>query len=275
MLDDIVVEARRLVGQGAKELVLTGQDTTFFGRDTHGKYMLAQLLKELNQINGVRWIRLLYAYPSCVTDELIDAIGSLEKVCHYLDMPLQHISDKVLQSMRRGTTKKSTYALIEKMRKRIPDLSIRTTFIVGHPGEGESEFQELLEFMETFRFDRMGMFTYSNEEGSHAATLAEHVSEKIKEKRFHAGMLLQQKISKENNERLIGKTFPVLIEGRDDKNAQLYHGRTYMDAPEVDGLTYVEVPKGTELKEGEFVLAKVHSAKEYDLMASYLKTDKI
>ncbi len=271
-LADVVQEAHRLVAQGARELVLTGQDTTYFGRDTENKFLLSKLLEELNQIKDLRWIRVLYAYPSCVNDELIEAIGSLEKVCHYLDMPLQHISDSILKSMRRGMTKKSTYALIEKLRKRIPDLAIRTTFIVGYPGEGDGEFQELLEFMEAAHFDRLGMFTYSNEESSHAATLENQVLEQIKEERFHKGMLLQQKISKENNQRLIGKTFSVLIEGRDEKNQHIYRGRTYMDAPEVDGLIYVQVPKGVVLKEGDFAIAKVVQAKEYDLMAVYLRS---
>ncbi len=273
-LDDVVEESHRLVAEGARELVLTGQDTTYFGRDTENKFLLSHLLEELNNIKDLRWIRVLYAYPSCVNDALIDAIGSLEKMCHYLDMPLQHISDPILKSMRRGMTKKSTYALIEKLRKRIPDLAIRTTFIVGYPGEGDQEFKELLEFMEVAHFDRLGMFTYSNEESSHAATLENQVLEPIKEERFHKGMLLQQKISKENNQRLIGKTFSVLVEGHSEKDPNVYRGRTYMDAPEVDGLIYVQVPKEVVLKEGDFALAKVVEAQEYDLTATYLRSAK-
>ncbi|MBI4372634.1 MAG: 30S ribosomal protein S12 methylthiotransferase RimO, partial [Candidatus Omnitrophica bacterium] len=253
-LADVVEEARRLAEEeGARELVLTGQDTTYFGRDTERKFLLPQLLEELNQIKSLRWIRLLYAYPSCVNDSLIEAIASLEKVCHYVDMPLQHISDPVLKSMRRGMTKKSTYALIEKFRKKIPDLAIRTTFIVGYPGEGEAEFEEMLEFMKTAQFERLGMFMYSNEEGSHAATLDAQVSESVKKKRFDRGMRLQQEISIINNKRLIGKTFSVLIEGADDQTPNRYIGRTYMDAPEVDGLIYVQTPKRVILKEGQFI----------------------
>ena len=273
-LEDIVIEAKRLVEtQGAKELVLTGQDTTFFGRDTHNQFLLPKLLEEVNKINGLKWIRVLYAYPSCVTNELVEAIASLDKVCHYLDMPLQHISDPILRSMRRGTTKKTTYSIIEKLRTRIPDLSIRTTFIVGFPGEGEEEFAELLEFIEWAKFERMGMFTYSNEEGSHAATLEGHLPESVKEKRYKQAMLLQQKISHENNQKMLGKELSILIEGRDEKNKNLYRGRSYMDAPEVDGLVYVNVPKGNRLEEGKFVTAKISSAKEYDLLASFIQSE--
>ena len=272
-LSDVVEEAKHLVDEGAKELVLTGQDTTYFGRDTHNQFLLPKLLEELNAIKNLRWIRLLYAYPSCVNDALIEAIGSLDKVCHYLDMPLQHVSDPILKSMRRGMTKKTTYALIEKLRKKIPDLAIRTTFIVGYPGEGEREFQELLEFMETAHFDRLGMFTYSNEEGSHAALLEGQVPDRIKDNRFHRGMSLQQKVSKENNERLIHKTFSVLIEGREKNDSLVYRGRTYMDAPEVDGLIYVQVLKNMVLHDGDFVLAKVVATEDYDLIAHYLPAE--
>ena len=273
-LDDIVVEANRLVEEGARELVLTGQDTTFFGRDTENKFLLPDLLRELNSIKNLKWLRVLYAYPSCVTDSLIDTIGSLDKVCHYLDMPLQHISDPILRAMRRGTTQKSTYSLIEKIRSRIPDISIRTTFIVGFPGEGEAEFKELLEFMEWAHFDRLGMFTYSNEGGSHAATLDGHVSEAVKQKRFHEGMLLQQKISEANNQKVIGKPLSILIEGKHEKKPNVYHGRSYMDAPEVDGMVYVHVPNGTVLAPGQFVTAQITGAQEYDLLASLLKLEK-
>jgi ribosomal protein S12 methylthiotransferase len=289
-LDDVVIEAQRLVAEGARELVLTGQDTTYFGRDTERKFLLPELLRKLNEIKDLRWLRLLYAYPSCVTDELIETIGSLDKVCHYLDMPLQHISDPILKSMRRGTTKKSTYALIEKLRKRIPDLAIRTTFIVGYPGEGESEFKELLEFIREAHFERLGMFTYSNEEGSHAITLTDQIPEEIKERRFHEGMTLQQEISKINNEKLTGKVLSVLIEShvfgeerqvppekcavREEKKPSVYRGRSYMDAPEVDGLVYVDTPSDVKLKPGDFICAKIIGAREYDLHGTYLRREQ-
>ncbi len=271
---DIVEEARRLVDQGARELVLTGQDTTYYGRDTEKKFLLPQLLWELNKIKHLKWIRLLYLYPSFVNEPLIEAIAGLEKVCHYVDMPLQHVSDPMLSAMKRGMTKTGTYQLIEQLRKRISDLSIRTTFIVGFPGEGEAEFQELLEFMSRARFDRLGIFMYSQEDGSAAASFSNQMPQRIKEKRFHAAMALQQSISEENNKRLMGRTFSVLIEGRDEQNPLLYRGRSFMDAPEVDGLCYVRMPKkGAVLKPGDFVQAVVTEAKAYDLMTRYLCTE--
>lgn len=272
-LRDIVCEAERLVDQGARELVLTGQDTTYFGRDTENKFLLPQLLTALDAIKGLKWIRLLYAYPSCVTDELIETIRSQAKICHYLDLPLQHISDSILNSMKRGMTRRSTYALIQKLRRQIPDLAVRTTFIVGYPGEGEREFQELLEFIDEARFERLGLFTYSREDGSEAARLDRQVPEAVKEKRFHEAMALQQRISRSNNERLIGKTLSILIEGREEPDPHVYRGRSYMDAPEVDGLVYVRVPNGIVLREGEFVLSKIEGAAHYDLRATYLKSE--
>lgn len=271
---DIIQEANRLVVEGARELVLTGQDTTYYGRDTEKKFFLPELLRELNKIKQLRWIRLLYLYPSFVSGPLIEAIAGLEKVCHYVDMPLQHISDLLLSAMKRGMTKAGTYRLIEKLRKRIPDLSIRTTFIVGFPGEGEAEFDELLEFMSWARFERLGIFMYSREEGSAAAGFSGQISQRIKEKRFSTAMALQQKISEENNKRLLGRAFSVLIEGKDEKDPLLYRGRSFMDAPEVDGLCYVRTAgKETALKPGNFVQAVVTETKAYDLMTQYLRTE--
>ena len=262
-LKDVVLEAQHLVGEGARELILTGQDTTFFGYDTGGRFLLAELLKELNQIEDLHWIRVLYAYPSLVNDALIESMGSLEKVCHYLDMPLQHVSDRVLKSMRRGTTSTSTRALIQKLRKKIPDLAIRTTFIVGYPGETEKEFKELLNFMKEAEFERLGIFTYSPEAGSFAATLPGQVPEKVKRKRLEAGMLLQQRISREVNRRLIGREIEVLIEER-DKEPGVWTGRTYMDAPEVDGCIFVKAEEN--LQPGTFVKVRVTDSREYDLV---------
>ena len=271
-LDDILREARLLVDQGARELILTGQDTTYFGRDTHHEFLLATLLKELNQIDLLRWIRVLYAYPSCVTDELVDAIGTLDKVCHYLDMPLQHVSDRMLRAMKRGTTKKTTTALVRKLRSRIPDLALRTTFIVGFPGETEQDLRELLEFMEVYRFERLGIFMYSREEESESASYGNQVPESVKRKRFHEGMALQQKISIEVNERLLGRTLSVLIEGRDGAD-HTYVGRSYQDAPEVDGVVYVTTLQSVRLQPGDFVLATVTNTTEYDLHAQFVALD--
>lgn len=273
-LEDVVQEAEELAAQGAREIILTGQDTTFFGYDLTGRYLLPELLHRLNQISGLRWIRILYAYPSLVSDELIEAVGSLGKVCHYLDMPLQHVNKRILKSMRRGTTPESIRHLIHKLRRRIPDLALRTTFIVGYPGETEEEFQELLNLMEEARFERLGIFTYSPEEGSAAARLPGQIPERIKQKRFEKAMLLQQKISKENNSRFIEQTLEVLVESRAEDGRDLFMGRTYMDAPEVDGAVYFVAGNKRadrfDLKPGEFVQVKIHETREYDLMGQIL-----
>ncbi len=262
-LEDVVAEAERLVSEGARELILTGQDTTFFGYDLAGKFLLPDLLKKLNEIPKLKWIRILYAYPSLVSDALIDSIASLDKVCHYLDMPLQHVSDKILRSMQRGTRSDSTHKLITKLRRGIPDLALRTTFIVGYPGETEQEFRELLSVMEEVRFERLGIFTYSPEEGSLAATLPGQVSEKTKQKRLETGMLLQQKISAENNQRLLGRTLEILVEEKGEE-AGIWLGRTYMDAPEVDGTVFINAQ---QLTPGQFVSARIVGTREYDLVA--------
>ena len=269
-LEDVVEEARQLVAEGARELILTGQDTTFFGYDLKGRFLLPELLRRLNEIPELHWIRILYAYPSLVTDELVEAVASLEKVCHYLDMPLQHATDRILKSMRRGTTQESTRRLIRKLRARIPDLAIRTTFIVGFPGETEKEFQELLSFMEEAHFERLGIFTYSREEGSLAAGLPGQIPERVKRKRLETGMLLQQKIARENNEQLKDKALEVLIEEEDKKNGY-WLGRTYMDAPEVDGSVVVKTgsqKNGRRLQPGDFVSVRVTASQEYDLVGT-------
>lgn len=266
-LEDVVREAEKLVAEGARELILTGQDTTFFGYDLEGRYLLPELLRRLNAIQGVHWIRILYAYPSLVTDELIEAVASCDKVCHYLDMPLQHVNDRVLKSMRRGTTRESTRRLIAKLRREIPDLAVRTTFIVGYPGETEKEFEELLKFMEEARFERLGIFTYSREDGSLAAKLPGQVPEKMKTKRLEQGMLLQQKIAWENNRRLAGKTLEVLVEEKGERPG-LWMGRTYRDAPEVDGtVSFLISPKSqtVRVQPGKFVEVRITGTREYDL----------
>ena len=274
LLNDIVEEAEKLVDEGARELILTGQDTTFFGYDTEGRYLLSELLNKLDNVSGVHWIRILYAYPSLVTDELIEAMASLEKVCHYLDMPLQHIHNRILKSMRRGTTKESTRRLIEKLRSRIPDLAIRTTFIVGYPSENEAEYQELLDFIRWARFERLGIFTFSPEEGSLAAQLAGQVSVKVKERRLEEAMLLQQKISEKNNQKLLGKEMTVLVEEWDHKTG-LGSGRTYMDAPEVDGNVLFSSVKGPSKKGpqvGEFISVRIQGTNQYDLVGEIVET---
>jgi len=293
-IDDILREAAQLVEEGARELILTGQDTTYFGYDTHHKLLLQDLLHDLNQIPRLRWIRVMYAYPSYVNDSLIEAIAKLEKVCHYIDIPVQHISDTVLRRMKRTTTKKSILKLIEKLRKRIPDIAIRTSLIVGFPGETEKDFRELLRFASEVRFERLGIFTYSREEGTSAALMKNQVPEKVKKERYREGMVLQQKVSREKNRRLKGRTMEVLIEDdfryrfqkcqvltQVNQNPALletvpgtgawYTGRSYMDAPEIDGIFRVKVPRQVKLYPGEFVRAKVTDYQEYDLTGDFEK----
>lgn len=278
-LEDVVQEAQRLVDEGARELILTGQDTTFFGYDLGGRYLLPELLKRLNNISQVRWIRILYAYPSLVTDELMQAIASLDKVCHYLDMPLQHVNNRILKSMRRGTTGDSTRRLMRQLRERVPDLAIRTTFIVGYPGETEKEFQELLDFMEEAHFDRLGIFTYSPEEGSLAATLPGQVPEKVRRRRLEQGMLLQQEISRENNSRRMGKIFEVLVERRHAEEPNFWIGRSYMDAPEVDGMVSFKARSKTGHVPapgvGDFVSVKITDTCEYDLVGELVNSSLV
>ncbi len=263
-IPDIVCEAKRLVREGAKELILVGQDTTYFGRDFDGNYHLPELLRELDQLRGLEWIRLLYAYPNCVTDELLEVIQNSKHICHAIDLPLQHVSDSILQKMKRGITKRRTVDLIRKMRAKVKDLSLRTTLIVGFPGETERDFQELLDFIEETKFERLGVFAYSQEEGSVAAALPGQVSEAVKKERVAKAMALQQRISLELNQQKIGKLFQVLIERSAPEEKSVWIGRTYQDAPEIDQNVYVRSSK--KLVPGSFYSVRITHAKEYDLM---------
>jgi len=262
-IPDIVKESRGLVRQGAKELILVGQDTSYFGRDRGSRYLLPELLREMDGIPGIEWIRVLYTYPSCISAELMETIRDSRHICHYLDMPLQHVSDAVLRRMRRGISKKNIVRRIHEFRKVVPDVAIRTAFIVGFPGETEREFREILELMEEIEFDRLGIFTYSPEEGTEAVRLSGAVPEEVKEERLHRAMILQQAISRRINERWIGKTLRVLIEDREEGESGRWVGRSYMDAPEVDGSVFVNSKKA--LKPGKFYDVTIQSVREYDL----------
>ena len=277
LLEDVVKEAENLASEGARELVLTGQDTTFFGYDLEGRYLLPELLGRLNSIPRIHWIRILYAYPSLVSGDLIKAVASLDKVCHYLDMPLQHVNDRILKSMRRGTTSQSIRRLIEKLRSRIPDLAIRTTFIVGYPGETKEEFKELLDFIREFHFERLGVFTYSAEGGSLAAGLAGQIPDKVKKNRLEEAMLAQQEVSRLTNQRLLGKELEVLVEEEQERPG-FWLGRTYMDAPEVDGSVALKVDlkngARTGIRPGEFVRARITQTHEYDLVGELMTSLK-
>lgn len=263
-IPDLVKEAGMLAQQGARELILIGQDITKFGYDYAKKPLLPELLERLEAIHDIRWIRLLYAYPSSVTEPMIQAIARSTKICHYLDLPLQHINDRILKSMRRGISKKKTAALIQKLRDAIPDLVIRTSFIVGFPGETEKEFDELLEFMSRMKFERLGIFKYSQEKGSAAAAMPKQIPERVKEKRFHQAMQLQQTIAREVNRSALGTTLEVLVEGRPVGMSKLWSGRSYRDAPEIDGNVLIETNK--TLRSGRFYSVKIKETKEYDLV---------
>ena len=269
-IEDVMNEVRAHGRAGVKEVILTGQDTTFYGHDFSGKFLLPDLLRSLNTIEEVEWIRLLYAYPLHLSDEIIDAIAESDKIMKYIDVPLQHISDSQLKSMRRGVTKESIRALVKKIRQKIPNAAIRTTFIVGFPGETEQDFNELLEFLEEAKFDRLGVFKYSFEQDSHSGTLDNQVPEEIKEDRFHRAMSLQQKISEKNNRRFIGKTLPILIEGVAEEKKHGFVGRSQMDAPDVDGLVYVKSKPGLKLKAGDIVSCRITDSYEYDLAGEYV-----
>jgi ribosomal protein S12 methylthiotransferase len=258
---DLVREAKKLADEGAKELVVIGQDITKFGCDYAGKTLLPQLLGGIREI---KWIRLLYTYPSTLTDEMIRTVASSKKICRYIDLPLQHISDKMLKAMRRGNTKKQTVELVQKLRVMIPGVVIRTSFIVGFPGETDEDFEELLAFMREMKFERLGIFRYSQEEGSAAAEFPEQVPEEIKEQRYHRAMQLQQEIAREVNRRYLGKELRVLVETQDAKDPDLWVGRSSMDAPEVDGSVLIRTQK--EITTGKFYTVKITDTQDYDLV---------
>jgi len=261
---DLLQEAKQLAEEGAKELVVIGQDITRFGWDYAGKSLLPQLLEALGTVKGVKWVRLLYTYPSTLTDEILQAIAKSKQVCRYIDLPLQHINDKILKAMRRGGTKLQAVELVRKIRAMIPEVVIRTSFIVGFPGETEDDFEELLAFMRETKFERLGIFKYSQEEGSAAAEFPDQVPEKIKEERYHRAMQLQQEIAREVNRRFIGRELRVLVETQDPKDPERWTGRSAMDAPEVDGSVLLKTKK--PITAGKFYPAKITDSQDYDLV---------
>jgi ribosomal protein S12 methylthiotransferase len=263
-LEDLLKEAEFLVKNGTKELVLIAQDTTDYGIDIYGRKMIAQLLDKLSKVEGIEWIRLMYAYPSQFPDELISVIAENPKVCKYVDIPLQHISDNILKSMRRGVTGKRTRELLYKLKDRIPDITIRTTFIVGYPNEGEKEFEELCKFVKEIEFDRLGVFTFSMEENTSSYILGDPVHGKVKLKRKEILMDIQKDISLRKNEKLINKKLEVLVER---KEGNYYVGRSYRDAPEVDGEILIPAD-GQTVRTGEFYDVDIFNFDEYDLYAN-------
>ncbi len=263
-IEDLIRETEFLAKNNTKELVLIAQDTTDYGKDIYGKKMIAGLIDKLSGVNEIEWIRLMYAYPSQFPDELIDIIADNPKVCKYVDIPLQHISDDILKSMRRGVTAKRTRDLLRKLKERIPGITLRTTFIVGYPNETDKEFQELCEFVKEMEFDRIGTFTFSKEESTSSFILGDPVPEKVKSQRRDILMEIQKDISSKINESFVGKKLQVLIEG---KEGDYYIGRSYRDAPEVDGEILIP-SNGKKLNPGEFYAVDVFDFNEYDLYAN-------
>lgn len=262
-MEKLVAEARQLAESGVKELILVAQETTLYGVDLYGKKTLPRLLHELAQLDGIRWIRILYCYPEEITEELIQTIALEPKVCHYLDIPIQHASDAILKRMGRRTNQKELRNMIAKLRSQIPDICLRTTLISGFPGETQEDFEELYRFVNEMEFDRLGVFAYSQEEDTPAAEFPDQVEESVKEARREELMELQQEIAFEKAERMAGRTLTVMIEGKlADEDA--YVARTYADAPNVDG--YLFVNTSAELMTGDFVRVSVTGSNEYDLI---------
>lgn len=262
-LESLIEEATLLAQQGVKEIVIVAQDTSIYGRDLYGKPMLHELLKRLNAIEGIEWIRLLYCYPETLTEETIEAMATCEKVCHYIDMPIQHGNDAVLKRMGRKSSQALIREKVAKLRAAMPDIAIRTTLIVGFPGESEEEFQDLMQFVEEMRFDRLGVFSYSQEEGTVAAKMENQIEDDLKEERREIIMDLQKSIAASLCEAEVGKEVEVLIEGKLPEEA-IFCGRTRRDAPDIDGLVFVSSEE--ELYSGDFVTVKIREAGDYDLM---------
>lgn len=267
-MERLLKEARELAEQGVKELILVAQETTLYGKDLYGEKCLHTLLKELCKIPGVRWIRVMYCYPEEITDDLIQVMKEEPKICHYLDIPIQHACDAVLKRMGRRTSKQELIDIIEKLRQEIPDICLRTTLITGFPGETQEQHEELMEFVDEMEFDRLGVFTYSPEEDTPAAGMPGQISEEVKLERQAELMELQQEIAFDAAEAMAGQEVMVMIEGKvADENA--YVGRTYRDAPGVDGLIFVETEE--ELMSGDFARVKVSGAIEYDLIGGLVE----
>lgn len=262
-MERLIEEAKQLASQGVKELILVAQETTLYGIDLYKKKSLPKLLHELCKIPGIQWIRIQYCYPEEITQELIETIREEEKVCNYLDIPIQHASDRILKRMGRRTNQKQLREMIASLRSQIPDIALRTTLISGFPGETEEDQEEVIRFVDEMEFERLGVFAYSQEEDTPAAEFPDQVPQELKEERRDEIMELQQEISYEKSQSMIGKVLEVMIEGKvADENA--YVGRTYMDAPGVDGLIFINTD--LDLMSGDFVRAKVTGALEYDLI---------
>lgn len=262
-MEQVLKEAKALAANGVKELIVVAQDTTRYGEDLPGgKLLLADLLKELNKIESLKWIRVMYCYPNNFTDELIETFASLDKVCKYVDLPLQHASNRLLASMNRYDTREEVETLLAKLRKRIPGIVIRTTFIVGFPGETDADFEELKEFVEQQRFENAGVFAYSQEEGTVAGAMPNQIPDEIKQERYHELMALQAHISEEIHKDTEGQTLEVLVEGIEEDGSGLHYGRSYREAPDIDGLVFIENPG--DIKPGCFVKVNILQGFTYE-----------
>jgi ribosomal protein S12 methylthiotransferase len=266
-IEDLVKEAKNLAKNGTKELILIAQDLTYYGLDLYNQRKLGDLMRNLSDVDGIEWIRLQYAYPSGFPMDILDVMNERSNICKYLDMPLQHISDDMLKSMRRGTTKQKTIDLVNKIRDKVPNIAMRTTLICGYPGETEKDFEEMKNWVEETRFDRLGCFTYSHEEKTHAHDLVDDVPQEVKEQRVEDIMEIQQAISFELNQQKVDKTFKVLI---DKKEGDYFVGRTQFDSPEVDNEVLIDA-KTNYATPGTFVTAKIDRAEDFDLYGTIVK----
>ena len=269
-IKELVQQAQNLSKKGIQELILIGQDTTFYGLDLYNERKLASLLEALAQVEGIEWIRLHYAFPSGFPKDVLEVMRDQPKVCNYLDIPLQHIADPILKSMRRGTTKEKTTQLLEEMRSKLPGIALRTTLIVGYPGETDEDFETLKQWVKKTRFDRLGCFTYSHEENTHAYHLEDSVPEEVKQERLNTIMEIQSQISWEENQKCIGQTFKCLI---DRKEGNYFVGRTYRDSPDVDNEVLIDAQQ-FYLKQGSFVRVKIISPTDFDLIGEPLQTKR-
>ena len=267
-IEYLVNQTKKLVEGGVKEIILVAQETTLYGVDLYGKKSLPKLLHELGLIEGLEWIRILYCYPEEINDELIEAIKNEPKVCHYLDMPIQHASDNILKRMGRRTSKQELTDIVAKLRREIPDIALRTTLITGFPGETDVDHEEVMQFIDECEFDRLGVFTYSREEDTVAAQMPDQIDEEIKEKYRDELMQLQQEISADRSAAMIGRIVRVMIEGFIPED-NTYVGRSYKDAPNVDGLVFVECDR--ELMSGDFIDVKITGSTEYDLIGTIVE----
>lgn len=268
-IEDLVTEARKLAAQGTRELILIAQDLTYYGLDLYKRRALAELLRELAQVEGIDWIRLHYLFPTGFPEDVLEVIREEPKICNYIDIPLQHIADPILKSMRRGTTKAKTDQLLQAMREQVPSITIRTTLIVGYPGETEEDFQVLAQWVREQRFERLGVFTYSHEEDTHAYELEDDVPEEVKQDRANQIMAIQQEISAEHNQALIGRKLPVLI---DRAEGDYFIGRTEYDSPDVDNEVLV---RAEYLRPGDFEEVTIVGAEDYDLIAEPVSSAQV